>query len=230
MKIAGLIGGMSWESTIEYYRIMNETVKEHYGGLHSAECILYSFDFESIGSLQRENEWEKLTGLMIDAATRLKKAGADFIVICTNTMHKMADDIENSVGLPLLHIADATGEAITKKGLRKVGLLGTTFTMEEDFYKKRINEKYGIDIIIPPENQRKTVHSIIFDELCVGKIDTSSKERMLEIMRGLISSGAEGIILGCTEIPLLINQDDVDFPVFDTTAIHARAVVSYVLR
>ena len=230
MKIAGLIGGMSWESTIEYYRIMNETVKEHYGGLHSAECILYSFDFESIGSLQRENEWEKLTGLMIDAATRLKKAGADFIVICTNTMHKMADDIENSVGLPLLHIADATGEAITKKGLRKVGLLGTTFTMEEDFYKKRINEKYGIDIIIPPENQRKTVHSIIFDELCVGKIDTSSKERMLEIMRGLISSGAEGIILGCTEIPLLINQDDVDFPVFDTTAIHARAAVSYALR
>ena len=230
MRIAGLIGGMSWESTTEYYRIMNETVKEHYGGLHSAECILYSFDFESIGSLQRENEWGKLTGMMIDAATRLKKAGADFIVICTNTMHKMADDIEKSVGLPLLHIADATGEAITKKGLRKVGLLGTTFTMEEDFYKKRINDEYGIEIIIPPENQRKTVHSIIFDELCVGEISTSSKERMLEIMRGLISSGAEGIILGCTEIPLLINQDDVDFPIFDTTAIHARAAVSYALR
>lgn len=230
MKIAGLIGGMSWESTIEYYRIMNETVKELYGGLHSAECILYSFDFECIGSLQRENEWGKLTGMMIDAATRLNKAGADFIVICTNTMHKMADDIENSVGLPLLHIADATGEAITKKGLRKVGLLGTTFTMEEDFYKKRINKKYGIEIIIPPENQRKTVHSIIFDELCVGKINTSSKERMLEIMRGLILHGAEGIILGCTEIPLLINRDDVDFPIFDTTAIHARAAVSYALR
>jgi len=230
MKTTGLIGGMSWESTIEYYRIMNETVKEHYGGLHSAECILYSFDFECIGSLQRENEWEKLTGMMIDAAMRLKKAGADFIVICTNTMHKMADDIENSVGLPILHIADATGEVITKKGLRKVGLLGTTFTMEEDFYKKRINDKYGIEIIIPPENQRKTVHSIIFDELCAGKINTPSKERMLEIMRGLISHGAEGIILGCTEIPLLINQDDVDFPVFDTTAIHARAAVSYALR
>lgn len=230
MKTIGLIGGMSWKSSLEYYRIMNESVKEKMGGLHSAKCILYSVEFEEIVKLQHQGKWEELTKLMIDAAQRLEKAGVDFIVICANTMYKMADDIQNNVSVPLIHIADAIADEIMKTGLRKVALLGTKFTMEEDFYKKRLREKHGIGIIIPNENDRKTIHKVIFDELCLGIIKQSSKEIFKKIINNLITNGAEGIILGCTEIPFLIKQEDVEVPIFDTTTIHAKAAVNFALK
>ena len=229
MKTAGLIGGMSWESTLEYYRIMNETVKEKLGGLHSAKCIIYSFDFEEIERLQHEGKWDKLAEIMINAAQRLEKAGADFVIICTNTMHKVADEVQRSISIPLLHIADVTAEKIKEKGLKKVGLLGTRFTMEEGFYRERLRKKHGIDVVIPEENEREFVHRVIYDELCLGIVKHESKEKFKEIIEGLVSRGAEGIILGCTEIPLLIEQEDADVPIFDTTAIHAKAAVEFAL-
>lgn len=229
MKTAGLIGGMSWESTLEYYRIMNEAVKEKLGGLHSAKCIIYSFDFEEIEKLQHEGRWKELAEIMADAARRLEKAGADFVVICTNTMHKVAEEVQKSISIPLLHIADVTAEKIKEKGLKKVGLLGTRFTMEEGFYRERLKEKHGIDVIIPKENERELVHRVIYDELCLGIVKRESKERFKEIIEGLVSRGAEGIILGCTEIPLLIKQEDADVPIFDTTTIHAKAAVELML-
>ena len=230
MKTIGLIGGMSWESSSEYYRIINETVKEKLGRLHSAQCILYSVNFEEIATLQHEGKWEELTELMINFALSLEGAGADFIVICTNTMHKMAEDIENNINIPLVHIADATGEKIIEKGLAKLGLLGTDFTMEEDFYKKRLRERYSIEVMIPSQSDRKIVDSVIYNELCLGTIKQSSKEKYKEIIKRLVSDGADGVILGCTEIPLLIGQDDVEVPVFDTTTIHARAAVELALK
>ena len=225
MKTIGLIGGMSWESSAEYYRIINETMKEKLGGLHSAKCIMYSVDFEEIEKLQHAGKWKEATEVMIDAARRVEKGGADFIVICTNTMHKMADEVQSSITIPLLHIADATAEKIRSKGLKKVGLLGTKFTMEEDFYKGRLSNTFGLDVIIPEEDEREIVHDIIYKELCLGEIKKSSKKKFKKIIENLVSRGAEGIILGCTEIPLLIKQEDCSVPLFDTTEIHARSAV-----
>ncbi len=229
MKTIGLIGGMSWESSLEYYRIINETVKEKLGGFHSAKIIMYSLDFEEVEKLQHQGKWDEATELMIDAALRIEKAGADFIVICTNTMHKMAEEVQKRINTPLLHIVDATAEKIKDRGLRKVGLLGTRFTMEEDFYKGRLLRKHGIEVIIPEEEGRRIIHDILYKELCLGKIKKLSKDKFKEIIEDLEAEGSEGIILGCTEIPLLIDQEDFEIPLFDTTRIHAKKAVEYAL-
>jgi len=230
MKIIGLIGGMSWESSAEYYRIINEKIKEKLGGLHSAKTLMYSVDFEEIERLQHQGKWQELTEIMIDAAKRLENDGADFIVICTNTMHKMADEIQENVKIPLLNIADATAEKVKNKGIKKVGLLGTKFTMEENFYKGRLIDRYGLQVLIPNENDRQIVHDVIYKELCLGIVNPESKEKFVEIIRNLVSDGAEAVILGCTEIPLLIKQDDVEIPIFDTTRIHAEAAVELSIK
>jgi len=230
MKTIGLIGGMSWESSLEYYRIINEQIKEKLGGLHSAKSLMYSVDFDEIEKLQHQGNWKDATKLMIDAAKRLEMGGADFIVICTNTMHKMADEVQRNIKIPLLHIADATAEKIKAKGLKKVGLLGTKFTMEEDFYKGRLIKKYGLDVLIPNENDRQIVHDVIYQELCLGKINHSSKEQFIRIINNLVKDGAEAVILGCTEIPLLVQQKDVKVLLFDTTRIHAETAVEYSLK
>ena len=229
MKTIGLIGGMSWESSLEYYRIVNETVKEKLGGLHSCKCLMYSVDFGVIEALQHQNKWDELTKLMIEAAQNLKHGGADFIVICTNTMHKMAPEIETATGLNVLHIADFTGAAISKDQIQKVGLLGTRFTMEGDFYKKRLKDNYDIEVIIPEDADRQIIHDIIYNELCLGIIKDDSRQKYIDIINKLCANGAEGIILGCTEIPLLINQSDVLIPVYDTTKIHAESAVEFAL-
>lgn len=229
LKKIGLIGGMSFESTLEYYRIINETVKETLGGLHSAECLLYSVDFEQIEVLQHQNKWEELSDIMVSAAQSLKKGGADFIIICTNTMHKLAPDIESKVGIKVLHIAEVTGKKIIEKGIKTVGLLGTKFTMEGDFYKKVLKDKFNINVIIPNEDDRNIIHEIIYNELCKGIINDSSREKYKQIINKLHLNGAEGIVLGCTEIPLLIKQKDVDIPIFDTTTIHAVSAVEFAL-
>ena len=229
MKTIGLIGGMSWESSLEYYRIVNETVKEKLGGLHSCKCLMYSVDFGVIEALQHQNKWDELTKLMIEAAQNLKHGGADFIVICTNTMHKMAPEIETATGLNVLHIADVTGAAISKDQIQKVGLLGTRFTMEGDFYKKRLKDNYAIEVIIPEDADRQIIHDIIYNELCLGIIKDDSRQKYIDIINKLCANGAEGIILGCTEIPLLIKQSDVLIPVYDTTKIHAESAVDFAL-
>ena len=225
MKTIGLIGGMSWESSLEYYRIINEKVKKELGGLHSAKSILYSVDFENIKVLQHEGKWDELTIIMIDAAKSLEKAGADLVVICTNTMHKMANEVQDNINLPLIHIADATAQSIKEQDLKKIGLLGTKFTMEQEFYKGRLSEKHGLDVIIPNDKDRELVHKIIYNELCLGNIKDASKKEYIRIIDDLVKNGAEGIILGCTEIPLLIKQGDVSVPIFDTTTIHAESAV-----
>jgi aspartate racemase len=230
MKTIGLIGGMSWESTAEYYRIINEAVKKKLGGLHSAKIVMYSLDFEEIEQLQIQGGWDEATDSMVDAAKRVEKAGADFVLICTNTMHKMAQEVEASINIPLLHIADVTAEKIVSSGLKKVGLLGSTYTMEEDFYKGRLIDKYGLGVVVPDEADRQTVNNIIFEELCVGKITSSSREQVKTIIQKLIDQSAQGIILGCTELPSLIKQKDCAVPLFDTTAIHAQAAVDYAFR
>ncbi len=230
MKKIGLIGGMSWESSLEYYRIINETVKQKLGGLHSAECVMYSVDFDEIEKLQHQGKWEELTQIMIDCAQRIEKAGANLIIICTNTMHKMAEEVESSINIPLLHIADATAEKIKGKGFKKVGLLGTKFTMEEDFYKGRLIDKHAIEVIIPNSEEMQIIHDIIFNELCLGEIKETSKEQYKKIIINLAEKGAEGVILGCTEIPLLIKQEDVEVPLFDTTRIHAEFAVDYAIK
>lgn len=221
---------MSWESSLEYYRIINEKVKNELGGFHSAKLVLYSLDFEEIQTLQHEDKWDELTLIMKDAAKTLEKAGADIILICTNTMHKMADDVQDYITVPLIHIADATAESILLNGLKKAGLLGTKFTMEHDFYKKRLTDKFGIDVIIPDESDRDIIHKALYSELCIGEIIESSKKEFLRIIDNLVEKGAEGIILGCTEIPLLVKQSDVSVPVFDTTAIHAEKAVKEALK
>ncbi|MGD2247197.1 MAG: aspartate/glutamate racemase family protein [Candidatus Methanofastidiosia archaeon] len=229
MKVIGLIGGMSWESSLEYYKIINEMVKERLGGLHSAVCVLYSVDFEQVEALQHAGNWEALTGIMVDAAHNVEKAGADFVLICTNTMHKMADQVQASISVPLVHIADAAGEKITELHFNTVGLLGTKFTMEEDFYKGRLHKKFGVQTLIPSKKQRDIVHTIIYTELCCGEIKDESRNTMKKIIADLASQGAEGIILGCTEIPLLISQKDSPVPIFDTMYIHAEAAVNFAL-
>ena len=230
MKTIGLIGGMSWESSAEYYRIINQTVQERLGGLHSAQCILFSFDFQEIEQLQHQGEWEKLTDLMIRAAQRLQGAGAELLIICTNTMHKMAEEVQSSVGIPLVHIADAAAKAIMEKGIDKVALLGTRFTMEEDFYKKTLREKYKLNVMIPSESDREVIDHVIYTELCCGIMHQSSREQFKAIIEKLALNGAQGVILGCTEIPLLISQQDADIPLFDTTKIHAQAAVEIALQ
>ncbi len=229
MKTIGLIGGMSWESSIEYYRIINETVRDKLGGLHSAKSVMVSVDFAEIETLQHAGAWDELTARMIDAARQVQAGGGDFVVLCTNTMHKMADDMAAAIDIPLLHIADATAARITARGLGAIGLLGTRFTMEEDFYKGRLVNNHGLNVLIPDENERADVHRIIYDELVVGDIRPESKARYIEIMQHLAARGAQGVILGCTEIGLLVGQEDIDIPVFDTTLIHAQVAVDYAL-
>jgi aspartate racemase len=230
MKTIGLIGGMSWESSLEYYRIINEEVKRKLGGLHSAKILMYSVDFEEIEKVQHQGNWDEATKLMTEAAQRLEKGGADFVVICSNTMHKMSGEIQKNIGVPLLHIGDATAEKIKEASFKKVGLLGTRFTMEEDFYKGRLTGRYGLEVVIPDEKGRQIVHDIIYKELCLGLIKPSSKDQFCEIIQNLVRDGAEGIILGCTEIPLLIKQEDVKVPLFDTTRIHAESAAEYALK
>jgi aspartate racemase len=230
MKTIGLIGGMSWESSLEYYRIINETTKRKLGGFHSAKSILYSVDFEEIERLQHQGAWDDLSKIMIRAAQSLERAGAELLVICTNTMHKMADDVQTSIRIPLLHIADATAEQIKLLNLHTVGLLGTKFTMEQDFYRGRLSEKFGLEVLIPADDEREIVHRVIYDELCLGKIIESSKFEYLRTINNLVKRGAQGIILGCTEIPLLLKQEDVAVPIFDTTTIHAKHAVEVALK
>ena len=230
MKTIGLIGGMSWESSLEYYRIINEHVKAKLGGFHSAKSLMYTLNFNEIQKLQHQEKWDELTSVMIKAAQDLEKGGADLVLICTNTMHKMADDVQDNITIPLLHIVDTTADRIKKKNLKKIGLLGTNFTMEEDFYKGRLIDKHGLEVIIPHQNDRHIIHKVIYQELCLGDINKTSKEQYVEIINKLVASGAEAIILGCTEIPLLIQQEDVKIPLFDTTTIHAEAAVAYALK
>ena len=226
MKRIGLLGGMSWESSLEYYRIINESVKSKLGGTHSANCLMYSFDFHEIEKLQNQGKWNKLKSLMVEEAINLKRAGAECLVICANTIHLMADDIEKSTGLEVVHIADVTGDEISRRGISKVLLLGTKFTMEGSFYKSRL-ESRGIEVVIPYENDRQVVHDIIYNELVMGEIKPESKRKYVNIIDKMIKKGIEGVILGCTEIPLLIQQGDVSVEVFDTTKIHSKAAVKY---
>jgi aspartate racemase len=228
LKTIGLIGGMSWESSAEYYRLINERVKEKCGGLHSAKCILYSVDFAEIERYQSEGNWEKATQLLIEAAQSLEKAGADFIIICTNTMHKLAEQIQKAINIPLLHIADATADKILECGIKTVGLLGTKYTMEQEFYKSRL-ESRGINVLIPTELEREAVHHIIYNELCLGKVLQKSRDQYKKIIQDIISKGAQGIILGCTEITLLVKPEDSNVPLFDTTLIHAMEAVELAL-
>jgi aspartate racemase len=230
MKTIGMIGGMSWESSIEYYRLINETVREKLGGLHSAKSLMYSFDFAEIETLQRQGRWAEATQLMVEVARTLQMAGADLIIICTNTMHLMADEVDKSIEIPLLHIADAAAQAVKEQGLEKVGLLGTRFTMEQEFYRGRLVEKHGLQVLIPDQAGRELVHRVIYDELVLGVIDPASKTRYLEIITDLVSRGAEGIILGCTEIGLLVKERDAPVALFDTTVIHAVAAAEYAIQ
>lgn len=229
MKTIGLLGGMSWESTIPYYRQINQRIKQQLGGLHSGKIILYSVDFADIEALQRSGDWDKAGELLADAALRLQTAGADCLVLCTNTMHKVAAVIETAVTIPLLHIADATAEAIQAAGLHKVALLGTRFTMEQDFYKKRLTESYGLEVLVPDEEGRNLVHQVIYQELCLGVVNPNSRLQYQQIMADLVTQGAEAIILGCTEIGLLVSAEDCTVPLFDTTALHAHKAADYSL-
>ena len=229
LKTIGLIGGMSWESTVTYYKIINETVKKKLGGLHSAKCILYSVDFQEIEECQANGNWEKSGEILGEAAYNLEKAGADFIVICTNTMHKVVNQIKEKISIPILHIAEMTAEKILEKGLKNIALLGTKYTMEQDFYKSKLIEK-GINVIIPDKNDIEIINEVIYDELCLGTINSDSKKKFLEIVDKLRSKGAEGIILGCTEIGLLIKNADTDVPLFDTAIIHAEQAAIYSIK
>jgi aspartate racemase len=229
MKTIGMIGGMSWESSIEYYRIINQTVREKLGGLHSAKSIMVSVEFAEIEALQHQNRWDELAAIMIDAARSLERGGADFVIICTNTMHKLYDEVQNNIEIPMLNIADATAEKIITDGLDRIALLGTRFTMEEEFYKGRLVDKYRLGVIIPEDDEMEIVHRVIYDELCAGIIKPDSKQKYAAIIKRLIAAGAQGIILGCTEIGLLVKPEDSSVALFDTTEIHAKAAVRYAL-
>lgn len=222
MKTIGLIGGMSWESTVPYYRTINRVVSERLGGLHSAQILLYSVDFQPIEELQRTGRWDEAGTILAEAAGRLETAGADFLVLCTNTMHKVAPAIEESVAIPLLHIADATAEEIKQSDVRRAGLLGTRFTMEQDFYRGRLEERHRISVLVPNERDRRLVHRVIYDELCLGEVSPESRRAYSQVIQRLVDQGAEGVILGCTEISLLVGPEDSPVPLFDTTEIHAR--------
>lgn len=230
MKTIGLLGGMSWESTIPYYRQINQRIKQQLGGLHSAKLIVYSVDFAEIEALQRSGDWDKAGELLAEAAVKLQAAGAECIVLCTNTMHKVAAAIEAAVTIPLLHIADATAEAIQAAGLHKVALLGTRFTMEQDFYKKRLTDGYGLTVLVPDEDSRALVHQVIYQELCLGVVKPDSRLQYQQIMADLVVQGAEAIILGCTEIALLVSAEDCAVPLFDTTFLHAQKAADFALE
>lgn len=229
MRTIGLIGGMSWESSAEYYRIINEEVKLRLGGLHSAKCLLYSVDFEEVERFQAQGEWDKAGELLGNVALALEKGGAEFIVICTNTMHKVIAHIERKITIPILHIADATANQIKKSSIQTIGLLGTKYTMEQDFYKSRI-ESCGICVIVPNEDDREIVNKVIYDELCLGNIQESSRAYYKKVIQNMMNEGAEGIILGCTEIGLLIKQEHSEVPLYDTTVIHAIEAVNKALE
>ena len=228
MQTIGLIGGLSWESSAVYYKILNQQMQARLGGIHSCKCLMYSVDLGEIVPLQHSEDWAALTATMVDAAQRLERGGADFILLCTNTMHKVADEMQASVGIPLLHIADATAEAIHAKQMKKVALLGTKFTMDNDFYKERLS-RYGIETIIPNEKERDFIHSSIFEELGKNIFTGETKQKYLEIIENMSEQGAEGVIFGCTEIPMLLKPVDCPIPSFDTTLIHARAAVDFAL-
>ena len=230
MKTIGMLGGMSWESTASYYKAVNEGIKSELGGLHSAKIALYSVDFDAIEKLQHEEKWEETAQILSQAAQAVEAAGADFLLICTNTMHKVAPQIEKKIRIPLLHIADATAARLQQDGIEKVGLLGTRFTMQEDFYKTRLTHKFGIDVLVPDTEDQEYVHAVIYNELCLGKCYTASREVYLKIIKKLHDNGAEAVILGCTEIALLIQQKDTDIPLYDTTTIHAERAVEEALR
>jgi aspartate racemase len=229
VKVIGLIGGMSWNSSLEYYRLINELVSRKLGGLHSARLVLYSLDFEEIERAQQESRWEDAADILAKAAMALKQAGADFLLICTNTMHKVVDEVGESARLPILHIVDVTGNAIREQGLSKVGLLGTRFVMAERFYQDRLKKHFEIEVVVPAKDEQAIVHRIIYDELCRGKVRNLDRQSCLQIIDKLTKRGAEGIVLGCTELPLLIRASDVRVPVFDTTRLHAEAAVEMAL-
>jgi aspartate racemase len=229
MKTIGLIGGMSWESSAQYYRIINEVVRERLGSTRSARSLMYSVDFGEVEKLQHDGDWDALTALMVEAAGRLERGGADMVLICTNTMHRMADEVAASVSVPLLHIADPTAEAIRTAGQRTVGLLGTAFTMEQNFYKGRLAERHGLEVLVPEEEDRRSVHRIIYEELVAGQVRAESRDVYRAVIARLIEQGAEAIILGCTEIMLLVGEEDSAVPLYDTTRLHALAAVELAL-
>jgi aspartate racemase len=230
MKTIGLVGGMSWESTQLYYRVINEGVKQALGGLHSARIAMYSIDFAPMEACQHAQDWDAAARILIDAAQRVESAGADFLLICTNTMHKLAARIEAAVNIPLLHIADATAEVLLADGIQRVGLLGTAFTMEQDFYRGRLSDRHGLEVLVPTAEDRSLVHRVIYEELCVGEIREHSRQLYRRIMGELVDQGAEAIILGCTEIGMLVGSSDSVVPVLDTAQIHARRAVSLALE
>lgn len=230
MRTIGLLGGMSWESSAEYYRIINETINKRLGGNHSAKCLLYSFDFAEVEELQNKGSWKEATECMIEAARYVQKGGADFLVICANTMHKMANEVEHNIEIPLLHIADAAAEEIVKRQYKRIGLLGTIFTMEEAFYKERLVSRHDIEVLIPQKQDRLIVNRIIYGELVSGRILSSSRDEYKRIIESLVADGAEAILLGCTEIGMLIKSKDSKVELFDTAKIHALAAVEYALK
>ncbi|KOO04441.1 aspartate/glutamate racemase family protein [Vibrio nereis] len=230
MKTIGIIGGMSWESTATYYQKLNQAVKQLKGGFHSAKIILNSVDFAEIEELQRLGKWTETAIILCETAKSLERAGADFVIIATNTMHTVAEQVQEAINIPLIHIADATGAKLVEQGITKVGLLGTAFTMEQAFYKQRLTDKFGIEVLVPNEVQRKLVHSVIYDELCLGKINQSSKLDYKDIIEDLAANGAQGVILGCTEIGLLVKQNETDVPLFDTSQLHVEAAIREALE
>lgn len=229
MRVIGLIGGMSWESSAEYYRVINEVTRDRLGPLYSAKSLMYTVNFRDIEAMQRAGRWDDAAAVLVDAAERLERGGAECIVICTNTMHKVAGQVEAAVNIPLIHITDATARKVQAKRIKRLGLLGTAFTMEEDFYKGRLMERFGLEVIVPEAPERQVVHRVIYEELCQGKVLSDSKARYTEIINELAGRGAEGIILGCTEITLLVGQENSPVPIFDTTQIHAEAAVDFAL-
>jgi aspartate racemase len=229
VKTIGLIGGMSWESSIEYYRILNQTVRDRLGGLHSAKCIMFSVDFADIERFQHQGDWSAAAAVLVEAAQQLQMAGASLVLLCTNTMHKLAGDIEARISVPFLHIADAVGDRIQAKGFKRVGLLGTKFTMEQDFYRQRLAERYGLEVLVPELADRDLIHQIIYTELCLGEIRSDSAQTLQTIIESLVKQGAEGIILGCTELELLVTPSVTSTTLWPTTQIHAEAAVDYAL-
>ncbi len=229
MKTIGMLGGMSWESTSSYYRFVNEGIKQRLGGLHSARICLYSVDFDEIEQLQHAGDWAATADILSQAGKRVQAGGADFLMICTNTMHKVALEVEAAIDIPLLHIADATAAELSKDGIGKVGLLGTRFTMEQDFYKGRVQERFGIEVVVPDSQRQQEIHRVIYEELCLGNIEQASRQYYLDTIDALASQGAEAVILGCTEIAMLVAQQDTKVPLYDTTAIHCQAAVELAL-
>ncbi|MBL4681194.1 MAG: aspartate/glutamate racemase family protein [Pseudomonadales bacterium] len=229
MKTIGMLGGMSWESTASYYKAINEGIRSELGALHSAKICLYSVDFSEIEKLQHLGDWQGTAEILIEAANAIEQGGADFLIICTNTMHKVAPEIQAAINIPLLHIANATAEVLSNNNIKRVGLLGTRFTMEQEFYKNRISEHYGVEVIVPNKQQQTLVHNVIYDELCLGVIKDESRKQYIKLIEDLSKKGAEAVILGCTEISLLVQQNNTSVPLYDTTAIHAEAAVKLAL-